>query len=176
MGTANKWVAGLLIGCLSLTACSVAKQDQRAFDRVTAKRPLIDKILPIVQDLYPCVSDTVTLLTPGGIDSIPYPVEVIETVHEFTDTGYARGFIDGQKTVAKRKFAKPRPDTLKITIVDRRALQIASQEISELRAQIAPKDVAIAERDKRINTLNWILILAVLLLAITNTFWLTRKS
>lgn len=168
-------VAGLLIGCLFTFSCSVAKKDQRAFDRVTAKRPLIDKMLPIIQDLYPCVSDTVELLSPGGVDSIPYPVDVIETVENLTDTGYARGFIDGQKSVAKRKFAKPRPDTLKIRIVDRQALSIASKEIEDLRAENASTEALLSDKEDRIRKMNWILTLTILLLAASNTFWLTRK-
>ncbi|MFC4230573.1 hypothetical protein ACFOW1_01635 [Parasediminibacterium paludis] len=51
-----------LIALFGLHSCNSAKiierKDNAAFERVTAKRSLLDKIAPVVQGIYPCANDT----------------------------------------------------------------------------------------------------------------------
>lgn len=59
-----------LIILLILASCTTAKKDQRAVNRVLSSRQLIDKIYPAINELYPCIIDTVIQFKPGKIDTL----------------------------------------------------------------------------------------------------------
>lgn len=174
MGTVYSWVAGLLIGCLLLASCSVAKLDQKALERVQAKRSLVDKMVPVVTGLYPCVADTIAIVLPGGVDSVFYPVPVIDTVYD-RGNAYAQGFADGQRSLSGKRFAKPRPDTVVLRIVDRQALSIVQRKNDELKQQDAIKTAQANEAKNRAATYFWWLVILIVLLVATNAYWIAQK-
>lgn len=151
------------------------KKDAQAVDRVLGSRTLIDKIKPAVLELYPCANDTFEIIVPGGIDSIPYPVTEIDTVIEISEGGYMQGFIDGQEAIMKRKIPIKRPDTIRVTVVDRQRQKADAETISQLRSNIANLDGKISEKDTAIAKANkwyWYFLIAVVLLVVSNVLWL----
>lgn len=162
--------AGLIVGCLFLLRCSVAKKDQRALERVQAKRPLVDAMLPVVRDLYPCVADTHAIIIPGGIDSVYYPVPVIDTVYD-RGSAYARGFIDGQMSITKQKYAVNLPDTILKTIVDRSGLSALERQIAYMNGQLNERDARIKETQGERKGREWFTYSLIALLIITNVVW-----
>lgn len=170
MGSKILLAVGLAVGCLVLLRCSVAKKDQRALERVQAKRPLVDQMLPVIRDLYPCVADTEAVFIPGGVDSVYYPVPVVDTVYD-RGSGYAQGFIEGQLSVAKKKYARPLPDTIRKTVIDRTGIATMERQIAYMNGQLT-------EREDRLNELkgarkerDWTVYGLIALLVITNVGW-----
>ena len=177
------WLAFLTIVTiaviLTLVSCNgskkAMKKDAQAVDRVLGSRTLIDKIKPAVLELYPCANDTFEIIVPGGIDSIPYPVTEIDTVIEISEGGYMQGFIDGQEAIMKRKIPIKRPDTIRVTVVDRQRQKADAETISQLRSNIANLDGKISEKDTAIAKANkwyWYFLIAVVLLVVSNVLWL----
>ena len=171
-----------LILLLFVFGCSAEKKamkkDAQAVDRVLGSRTLIDKIKPAVLELYPCANDTFEIIVPGGIDSIPYPVTEIDTVIEISEGGYMQGFIDGQEAIMKKKIPVKRPDTIRVTVVDRQRQNADAATISQLRSDIANLDGKISEKDKAIAKANkwyWYFLIAVVLLVVSNVLWLYPK-
>lgn len=161
---------GLSVGCLFLITCSVTKKDRRALERVQAKRPLVDAMLPVVRDLYPCVIDTIAVVIPGGIDSVYYPVPVIDTVYD-RRSGYAQGFIDGQMSITKKKYAVNLPDTILKTIIDRTGIQVMERRLAYLDGQLAERDDRLKEMKGAKNERDWTVYGLIALLIITNVGW-----
>ena len=161
---------GLLVGCLILIRCSVTKKDQRALERVQAKRPLVDKMLPVVRDLYPCVADTQAIIIPGGVDSVFYPVPIIDTVYD-RGSGYAQGFIDGQLSITKKKYAVALPDTILKTIIDRTGLATYERRISYMEGQLSERDERLKELQGECKGKEWWTYALIALLIITNVGW-----
>lgn len=200
---------GFLIGTVAmlllaaLTGCNTAKQtarkDKQALDRVTAKRPLIDSVAPIVFGLYPCANDTFTTFLSGGIDSVPYPVPVLDekqrahvidslrtyymndcyaAVSASYDAGYNNATID----LKNQKVPVKRPDTLAHSIVDRQKYNQYEKQIAALREKSAAleeaskqKDTQLADSKKDTNKLIWLFIAACVALSITNGLWVYSK-
>lgn len=187
----------------ALTGCNTAKQtarkDKQALERVTAKRPLIDSIAPIVFGLYPCANDTFTTFLSGGIDSVPYPVPVLDekqrahvidslrnyylndcyaAVSSSYDAGYNNALID----LKNKKVPVKRPDTLQHSIVDRQkhnqyektiaALMEKSAALEEASAQ---KDIQLTDSKKDTNKWIWLFVAACVALGLTNGLWVYSK-
>ena len=163
-------VAALLVGCLAFLQCSVAKKDQRALERVQAKRPLVDAMVPVVRDLYPCILDTIAIVIPGGVDSVYYPVPVIDTVYD-RRSGYAQGFIDGQLAITKQKYAVHLPDTVLKTIIDRTGVQTMERQISYMNGQLSERDEQLKEFKSAKRERDWTMYGLIALLIITNVGW-----
>lgn len=185
--------AGMFIGCiLLLFACNPAKQaarkDDKAIDRVTGSRKLIDRMLPIVLDLYPCANDTTTVWIAGGVDSIPYPVPKLDTaqkkkvidslnaafasdcdvaMNESYESGYKNAVLDMQR----KKAPVPLPDTIIKTIVDKQRAKADAQTIQQLQTQVNTLQSLIDEKGKWL----WWFIGALVLLVLTNAFWIFSK-
>jgi hypothetical protein len=169
---------GLAALLLIVFGCSPVKKDARAVDRVLGSRTLIDKIKPAVLDLYPCANDTVAVWFSGGIDSIPYPVTQIDTIIEVKEGGYMQGFIDGQEVILKRKIPVKRPDTIKVTVVDRQRQKADAETINQLQVNISNLNGQILEKDKALSKPNpwiWYFIIAVVLLLLSNIVWVYLK-
>lgn len=163
-------VAGLLAGCLFLIRCNVAKKDQRALERVQAKRPLVDKMLPIVQELYPCVADTVQIVIPGGIDSVFYPVPILDTIRD-RRAGYQQGYIDGQLSISKKKYARALPDTILKTIIDRSGITSYQTQIAYLNGQLSEKNDRLIELTDARKERDWTVYGLIALLIMSNIGW-----
>lgn len=161
---------GLSVGCLFLITCSVTKKDRRALERVQAKRTLVDAMLPVVRDLYPCVADTQAIIIPGGIDSVFYPVPVIDTVYD-RRSGYAQGFIDGQLAITKKKYAVALPDTILKTIIDRTGIAMYERRISYMEGQLSERDERLKELQGDRKGKEWWTYGLIALLIITNVGW-----
>jgi hypothetical protein len=167
-----------LFGLAAFFGCSPVKKDARTVDRVLGSRTLIDKIKPAVLDLYPCANDTVAVWYSGGIDSIPYPVTQIDTVTQISEGGYMQGFIDGQEVILKRKIAVKRPDTIRVTVVDRQRQKADAETINQLHVNISNLNGQILEKDKALSKPNpwiWYFIIAVVLLLLSNIAWVYLK-
>lgn len=192
-----------LVIMAALTGCSTPKQaarkDKAALERVTAKRALIDSVAPIVFDLYPCANDTFTTFLSGGIDSVPYPVPVLDeakrkaiidslrdyymndcyaAVSASYDAGYNNATID----LKNKKVAVKRPDTLVNNIVDRQKHNQYEKQIAALREKAAAleeavkqKDIQIAEGKKETRTFIWYFIAAVAACVLSNGLWVFGK-
>lgn len=187
----------------ALTGCNPAKQtarkDHAALQRVTAKRPLIDSIAPIVFGLYPCANDTVTTFLSGGIDSVPYPVLVLDEARrkaimdslnnvyadlslDVANEAYDLGFGAAMDAVKNQKVPVKRPDTLAYSIVDRQKhhqyeKQIAAVEkknaaLEAMNQQLA---VQVTEEKKEGKTFLWYFIAAVAACVLSNGLWVFAK-
>jgi len=169
----------VLIVLLSCNAQKKAiKKDAQAVDRVLGSRILIDKIKPAVLELYPCANDTVEVWFSGGVDSIPYPVTKIDTVFQEKEGGYMQGFIDGQEVILKRKIPVKRPDTIRVTVVDRQRQKADAETINQLQLSISKLDGQIVEKDKALAKPNpwiWYFIIALVLLLLSNIAWVYLK-
>jgi hypothetical protein len=170
MKTRILMATGLLVGCLSLLRCNVAKKDQRALERVQAKRPLVDAMLPVVQSLYPCVIDTIAVVIPGGIDSVFYPVPIIDTVYD-RGSGYAQGFIDGQISISKKKYVRDLPDTVLKTVIDRTGITTYQTQLSYMKGQLSERNDRLKELQGARRERDWTVYGLIALLVITNVGW-----
>lgn len=155
---------------VAITGCAISKQDQRALDRVQAKRSLVDKMLPVIQDLYPCVADTIAVIIPGGVDSVYYPVPEIDTVYD-RRSGYAQGFIDGQLSISKKKYAVMLPDTILKTVIDRTGITTYQKQIAYLNGQMTEKNDRLKELQDGRKQRDWWLYGLVVMFVITNVGW-----
>lgn len=192
-----------LVIMAALSGCNTAKQtarkDKAALERVTAKRPLIDSVAPIVFGLYPCANDTFTTFLSGGIDSVPYPVPVLDekqrahvidslrtyymndcyaAVSSSYDAGYNNAMID----LKNQKVPVKRPDTLAHSIVDRqkhnqyeKQLAAANQKAAALEEASKQKDIQLAAEKKDKQTYLWYFIAAVAACVLTNGLWVFAK-
>lgn len=190
----------LLIMVFSCNPAKVAaRKDEKALNRVTASRPLIDRMKTVVMDLYPCANDTFAVWIPGGVDSIPYPTPVLDSAQRrkiidslntvFTsdcdvaiNASYEAGYKNALIDLQKGKFAAKRPDTLQQTIVDkqrqnsdREYLVKLKIENANLQGQLSEKDKRIKEAIKEQRTWYWWFISAASLLVLTNAFWIFLK-
>jgi hypothetical protein len=166
----------VLFGCNAQK--KVIKKDAQAVDRVLGSRALIDKIKPAVLELYPCANDTTEIIVSGGVDSVPYPVTQIDTIIEVKEGGYMQGFIDGQEAILKRKIPVKRPDTIRVTVVDRQRQKADAETIKQLQLSISKLDGQIVEKDRALAKPNpwiWYFIIAVVLLLLSNIVWLYLK-
>ena len=171
----------IFIALVCLFSCSpvkkAARNDAKAVDRVLGRRALIDQIKPAVLELYPCANDTVGVWFSGGVDSIPYPVPQIDIVYN-PGNAYDQGFVDGQLSVSKRKFPVKRPDTLRITVVDRQRQKADAETIRQLQLNVSKLEGQITEKDKRISKSDrwlWYFIAAVVAFFVSNLTWLYFK-
>jgi hypothetical protein len=160
-----------------LSAC-VVRKDNAAVERVTAKRPLIDRVRPFVMDLYPCANDTIQVWMPGQVDSVPYAVPVLnqEELNNIIDSlgmeyqgqcdeALRKAYLEGRASV---KIPKRKPDTLRLTIVDRTLLASKNAEISTLKGEIL-RQIQIndeCEKEKRSSLVMNFIGLAVLVLTL----------
>lgn len=141
-----------------VAGCHVAKRDQAAFDRVTAKRPLLDRVRPIIMDLYPCANDTIQVWMPGQVDSVPYAVPVIGE-QDLTniidslgmeyqgqcDEALRKAYKDGRASV---KIYKSKPDTLRVTIVDKTLVAAKEAEINRLQGVMKEREAKYAKYEE----------------------------
>lgn len=169
---------GLMAGCSLLLRCSVTKKDQKALERVQAKRPLVDAMLPVVRDLYPCVADTVAIVIPGGIDSVFYPEPYIDSIYvieteraEIKQKMYRRGYIEGRLSIAKEKYARQLPDTIQKTIIDRSGVTALERQIAYLNGQLNEREERLKEITGERKGKEWWTYGLIALLILTNVGW-----
>ena len=89
-----------------------------------------------------------------------------------------QGFIDGQEVILKRKIPVKRPDTIKVTVVDRQRQKADAETINQLQVNISNLNGQILEKDKIIAKPNpwiWYFIIAVVLLLLSNIVWVYLK-
>ena len=186
-----------------MTGCNAAKQsarkDKAALERVTAKRALIDSVAPIVFGLYPCANDTVITLLSGGIDSVPYPIPVLDEARrkaiidslnnvyadlslDVANEAYDLGFNAAIESVRNAKVPVKRPDTLVNTIVDRQLHDQYEKQIAALREKnaaleeaSAQKSIQLSEEKKETRTFLWYFIAAVAACVVSNALWVYGK-
>jgi hypothetical protein len=178
MMSRNLLAVGLTVGCFFLLRCSVAKKDQRALERVQAKRPLVDAMLPVVRDLYPCVTDTVAIIIPGGVDSVFYPVPVIDSVYlrdaekaDIRERFFRKGYIEGRLSISKEKYARQLPDTILKTVIDRSGVTAMERQIAYLNGQLSEREERLAELKGERRGKEWWLYGLIALLILTNAVW-----
>lgn len=160
-----------------IAGCHVAKRDQAAFDRVTAKRPLLDKVRPIIMDLYPCANDTIQVWMPGQVDSVPYAVPVINEQElndiidslgmEFQgqcDAALRKAYKDGRASV---KVYKRKPDTLRLTIVDKTLVASKEAEINRLKGVIKEREAKYAKYEEYKKSAGVMILIALGVLLLT---------
>lgn len=160
-----------------IAGCEVAKRDQQAFDRVTAKRPLLDRVRPIIMDLYPCANDTIEVWMPGQIDSVPYPVPVIDE-QDLTsiidslgmeyqgqcDEALRKAYKDGRASV---KVYKRKPDTIRVTIVDRTMLAAKDAEINRLQGAMQEREAKYAKYEQYKKGASVMILIGLVILLLT---------
>lgn len=192
-----------LVIMAALTGCSTPKQtarkDKAALERVTAKRALIDSVAPIVFDLYPCANDTFTTFLSGGIDSVPYPVPVLDEVkrkaiidslqnvyandcYAAVSASYDAGYNNATIDLKSKKVPVKRPDTLVNNIVDRQKHNQYEKTIAALREKAAAleeaskqKDIQLAAKGREAKTYLWYFIAACVALGVTIGLWVFSK-
>lgn len=96
---------------LLLFGCSAVKQDQRAVDRVLGSRQLIDRIYPTIEELYPCIIDTIVQYQQGITDTVI-------SVYVDTDTIVKHDTCTDKITTINKVIR--RVDTVTINKVDQR--------------------------------------------------------
>lgn len=196
-------IAVILLVTLILYGCNTPKQierkDQAAVDRVSAKRPLLDKIAPAIFALYGNGSDTVLTFLPGGIDSIPYPVPQFDekakqkTIDSLTElhsdscteiakNAYEMGFDYATEAIRNMKLPVKRPDTAVYNIKDQQLHGLYEQHIkdlnadkSKLKGQVQQMEKQIIAGNQRERGLFWLIIAAVALLVGSNLYWIVNK-
>lgn len=195
--------AVVLVIMAALTGCSTpkktARKDKAALERVTGKRSLIDSVAPVVFGLYPCANDTFTTFLSGGIDSVPYPVPVLDEARRKTiidslnnvyadlsldvaNEAYDLGFGAAMDAVKNAKVPVKRPDTLQHSIVDRQKHNQYEKQIAALREKAAAleeacrqKDIQLVAEKKDKQSYLWYFIAAVAACVLTNGLWLFAK-
>lgn len=187
----------LLFGCSP--SKQAARKDKAALERVTAKRALIDSVAPIVFGLYPCANDTFTTFLSGGIDSVPYPVPVLDTAarkqiidslgklflndcYAAVEASYEAGYNNAIIDLKDKKVPVKRPDTLVNSIVDRqkhdqyeKAIQAAGKKAAALEASNYLLGELITKQEKQTNKWLWLFIAACVALGLTNGLWVYSK-
>lgn len=174
----------LFLVSLLFQGCSAERisteRDKQALQRVLASRYLIDKAKPAIDQLYPCVPDTVGIVYPGGVDSIPYPVPVFETIIVPNDmdslqieAAYERGYRDARKYLSALKLGVKHPDTLRM--IDRRNEEKLQKEIYMLKGNIEEKQKQIDAEKGSQRTWLWLFILAIVGLIASNVTWFFYK-
>lgn len=149
----HKTILCFLACLIAFASCNPAKQ-------VLKRQEQFDQVGKAWAKKNPCVNDSTTTVLPGRVDSIPYPVGVIDSsllktfadsikiaiakkfnrnvedcngqVNEAFNVGYAKANDEWQR----KKYAVKQPDTLKITVPDKRALNIKIEEIDLLNKQL----------------------------------------
>lgn len=140
-----------VIAMVLLFGCNVAKQDQRAVDRVTASRPLLDKVGAKWAELNPCANDT-----------------ILEFIHDSTTvTDYKRDTLIEERNDTIYYFItdtlnKTRTVTRNIIVTDNRAVDslkaqsvVSKLEIARLNGNIQAKENEIKLAHKSSNKWMW---------------------
>lgn len=107
-----------------LFGCSTIKKDQRAVDRVLASRELIEKVYPKIEELYPCIVDTVINYREGKTDTLVSVYVDYDTI--------VRSDTCTDKVITIRKVIN-RIDTLTITKIDQRQHLLDQSIINRLK-------------------------------------------
>jgi len=187
-----RFLLAIIVASLLLISCSTTRKDQKAVERVTASRSLLNQVKAPVDSLWPCIVDTVTKFRPGKTDSIAYAVLVpieIDTVDrqrlldsmlqsgicwESAKTVYNEGFSAARKQMKDIKIPMKAPDTVEVTLIDRRGLDIANaarlsaqQEAATLRGTIATLQSTAEDYKKERNKWMWPFIGLLLAVGIT---------
>lgn len=196
-----------IIGFFILFSCNPAKkvilEDNKAIERVKAKRSLIDSVKMAVLDLYPCSNDTTTVFKKGKTDTvkikelIPVIVSDPETRKKVTDSltelhskdcdkaillSYDAGYNNAKIDFGKLKIPVKNPDTLASTVIDRQLEKALRQQIEEEKRKnaysegvIKQLNETISAKDKKANKDFWWLIAAISFGVISNAAWLFFK-
>lgn len=102
----------------------ITRQDEAAIQRVTAKRDLISRVVPIVRYLYPCINDTLIKRD----TSIQYDTSYRVITHN--------DILTKNDTIVKTVFIKKNIHDIR-TIIDKEGLSRATDSINSLHIQIA---------------------------------------
>jgi hypothetical protein len=170
---------------VALAACVAGKKDQAAFDRVTAKRPLLDKVRPIIMDLYPCANDTIEVWMPGAIDSVPYAVPAVnkEDMNALIDSlgmeyqgqcdeALRKAYNEARASV---KIYRRKPDTIKVTIIDRTLIGAKDAEIARLNGVMQEREKKYAQFDKYKKSSGYAVLIGLLLFLAVVVRYIIKK-
>lgn len=143
----------MIMALALVVSCKTAK-DTSAVNRVLASKPLLNKVKPAVDSLWPCSWDSTSEYHPGKIDSIPYEVyspifidtldrkRIVDSVIRVTDPqidssvanlqqiaidSYNEGFKDAKAKFKDVKIPVPAPDTSIKKLRDNRELDICNE-------------------------------------------------
>lgn len=156
-------VASVVFGCN--TPKKIEREDQKAVDRVTAKRPLLDKVAAAIFALYGNGKDTVLTFLPGGIDTVSVAVPVMdeqakkriidslnelhgEQCTEMAKNAYELGFDQATEAIRNMKIPVKRPDTSIYNIKDLKLHGLYEQHIKELNAKKFGLEGQVLQLDK----------------------------
>lgn len=144
----------------------IARKDEAALQRVTAKRDLINRIVPVVRYLYPCINDTLIKRD----TSIQYDTSYNVITHVDTLTKKETD------TIVKTVFVQKNIHDIR-TVIDKDGLSRATDSINYLHIQIANMNgqiIAANGATKQANDLAknrlWILI-GILVLIVARAGW-----
>lgn len=126
-------IATLLL--LAMCGCNAEKRtankDNRAIERVSAKKSLLNRLKANIDSLYPCIVDTTVKYIKGKTDSLYFiDFQAIDTVNRkriidsIGECDLTAAFDAGYN--AKKKLVITIHDTLVTTVVNRRELDICN--------------------------------------------------
>lgn len=174
----------VIISLLLSFGCNPAKRLQKNNEQY-------EKIITDYLIKHPAKIDTLTELIPGGVDSVFYPVAVVDSnrlqqlkdslqavfankendctrqINEAFTTGYEQATYE----LKKQKFAKPRPDTVRLKITNRDYEDALKRKIESLQNDLSKKDKTIFAKT---NTMWWLI--AVIAFETVAIFLIVRKK
>ncbi|MEI8111186.1 MAG: hypothetical protein WCH59_09375 [Chitinophagia bacterium] len=172
-------------------ACNPSRKIEKAEQIVRLSPASFNKIGKEWNALNPCANDTVGYWYSGGVDSIPYPVPVFDSVaynHAMDSIlldckrAYELGYENATNKLASQKIAVKRPDTVVKVIVDRQKLKLQDDSIqslnvkySYLSGQADNLNEALKKQSQKTTGWIWWFVLAVVALIVSNLLWLYSK-
>ena len=174
----------MIMALAFVVSCKTVK-DTAAVNRVTASKPLLKKVKPAVDSLWPCSMDTTSEYRKGKIDSIPYEVYVplfIDTVNrnhirdsiiarldpqldtslaaiqQVADDAYNEGFKAARKQFKDVKVPVPAPDTTIQKYRNNRELDICNDALRNAEDRVIQEDTKAKGYKHERNILFWIVL------------------
>lgn len=181
------------------TGCSPAKKIEKAKQTVLMDGKARHDIFLKELELYPCVNDSFTTFLPGGVDSVPFPVPVLDTTQRkhiidslqnafaancdgAVSASYDAGYHNAMQEIKGQKLPLKRPDTLQTTTKDKQKMKLDADSINRLNENIAFhkgqkdqwKTFAKQTQKEKLN-LFWWFVAAAAALALTNGLWIYAR-
>lgn len=163
----------IIIGILMFASCNIEKiairKDAKAVDRVKGSRTLIDKIAPIINELYPCNRDTVIKIKSDTVTHY----DTTNTFTHYTDS------INKTDTVLRKiVITKTIHDTIKIVTDSKQRAAIDGVTISTLNTALSASNQAVIDAEgatRKADKWLWWFIGAIVLLVGSNGIWIYSK-
>ena len=176
----------LMLVILAFLGCNpakkIARKDDAAIERVTAKRSLLNRIKAPIDSLWPCIVDTAIVYRKGKTDSLYFidfqPIDTVNRKRIIDSIGncdLSAAFDAGVNSCSKKRLIINHYDTLIKTEVDRKGLDICNdaRAAAENKAASNQSKADLYRSDRQV-CIYFIIGLLILLIG-SNILWMRFK-